>query len=247
MYQPPHFREDRIEIQHDLIRAHPLGLLITAGPGGLLANSIPFLIDAEESERGTLRCHIARANPHWREFAAVEQCLVVFQGPQEYISPSWYPTKRETEKVVPTWNLRHRARLGPPARGRRRRLAAPADRRPDPSEGKHAPDAVGGRRCARRLCRVADEGASSASKFRSNGSRASGRSARTGLRWIAPEWSRRCAAAASRPSSWRRWLPSAARTRTRRLVPGVGRDPWAQPMHVRAIDLVMLGRTIALV
>ena len=104
MYQPPHFREDRIEIQHDLIRTHPLGLLITAGPSGLLANSIPFLIDSEESARGTLRCHLARANPQWRELATVEQCLIVFQGPQEYVSPSWYPTKRETEKVVPTWN-----------------------------------------------------------------------------------------------------------------------------------------------
>jgi len=104
MYQPPHFREDRIEIQHDLIRAHPLGLLITAGPSGLLANHIPFLIYADASERGTLRIHLARGNLQWREFAVVEQCLVVFQGPQEYVSPSWYPTKRETGKVVPTWN-----------------------------------------------------------------------------------------------------------------------------------------------
>jgi transcriptional regulator len=104
MYQPPHFREDRIEVQHELIRAHPLGLLITAGPGGLLANSIPFLIDADTSPRGTLRCHMARANPHWRELESVEQCLVVFQGPQQYITPSWYPTKQEHGKVVPTWN-----------------------------------------------------------------------------------------------------------------------------------------------
>jgi transcriptional regulator len=104
MYQPPHFREDRIEIQHDLIRTHPLGLLITAGPGGLLANPLPFLIDSEESPRGTLRVHLARANPQWRELAAIEQCLIVFQGPQQYVSPSWYPTKRETGKVVPTWN-----------------------------------------------------------------------------------------------------------------------------------------------
>ena len=104
MYQPPHFREDRIEIQHDLIRTHPLGLLITAGPGGLLANPLPFLIDSEESPRGTLRVHLARANPQWRELAAIAQCLIVFQGPQQYVSPSWYPTKRETGKVVPTWN-----------------------------------------------------------------------------------------------------------------------------------------------
>jgi transcriptional regulator len=104
MYQPPHFREDRIEVQHDLIRAHPLGLLITAGPGGLRANPLPFLVDPEDSPRGRLRVHLARANPQWRELAAVEQCLVVFQGPQQYISPTWYLTKRETGKVVPTWN-----------------------------------------------------------------------------------------------------------------------------------------------
>ncbi len=103
MYQPPHFREDRIEVQHELIRTHPLGLLITAGPGGLIANPLPFLVDASP-ERGTLRAHLARANPHWRELAAVDECLVVFQGPQEYITPSWYPTKHQTQKVVPTWN-----------------------------------------------------------------------------------------------------------------------------------------------
>jgi transcriptional regulator len=104
MYQPPHFREDRLDVQHDLIRSHPLGLLITSGPGGLMANPIPFLIDAAASERGTLLCHVARANPQWRELAAVPECLVVFQGPQDYVTPSWYATKRETGKVVPTWN-----------------------------------------------------------------------------------------------------------------------------------------------
>ncbi|MBV8792143.1 MAG: FMN-binding negative transcriptional regulator [Pseudolabrys sp.] len=104
MYQPPHFREDRVDVQHALIRAHSLGLIITAGPGGLQANHIPFLIDAGASERGTLRAHLARANPQLRELAAVNECLVVFQGPQLYISPSLYATKRETGKVVPTWN-----------------------------------------------------------------------------------------------------------------------------------------------
>jgi transcriptional regulator len=104
MYQPPAFREDRLEVQHDFIRAHPLGLLITAGPAGLIANLFPFLLDPDGSGNGTLRLHIARANPQWRELAAIEQCLVVFQGPQDYVTPSWYATKRETGKVVPTWN-----------------------------------------------------------------------------------------------------------------------------------------------
>ena len=104
MYQPPHFREDRLDVQHRLILTHPLGLLITAGAGGLQANHVPFLIDAAASERGTLRVHLARANPQIAELANVTECLVVFQGPQQYISPSLYPTKQETGKVVPTWN-----------------------------------------------------------------------------------------------------------------------------------------------
>lgn len=104
MYLPASFREDRIEVQQALIRAYPLGLLITAGPGGLMANPVPFLVDAAGTEYGTLRAHIARANPQGRELAALEECLVVFQGPQEYITPAWYATKRENGKVVPTWN-----------------------------------------------------------------------------------------------------------------------------------------------
>ena len=104
MYQPLHFREDRLAVQHALIRRHPLGLLVSAGPGGLMANPVPFLIDADASARGTLRCHLARPNPQWEELAAVDECLVVFQGPQDYVTPSWYATKRETGRVVPTWN-----------------------------------------------------------------------------------------------------------------------------------------------
>jgi transcriptional regulator len=104
MYLPPLFREDRLEVQHELIRAHPLGLLICAGPAGLTANPIPFLIENDGSEFGKLRAHLARANPQLRDLMAVDECLVVFQGPQRYITPSWYLTKQETGKVVPTWN-----------------------------------------------------------------------------------------------------------------------------------------------
>ncbi len=104
MYLPPHFREDALDAQHSLIRAHPLGLLVSAGAGGLVANPIPFVLDAAAGEKGTLRCHVARANPQWRELQTADECLVVFQGAQAYITPSWYATKRETGKVVPTWN-----------------------------------------------------------------------------------------------------------------------------------------------
>ena len=114
MYQPPHFREDRLAVQHALIREQSLGLLVTAGPSGLQANHIPFLIDADGSERGTLRAHLAHANPQCHELAVVDECLVAFQGPQQYISPSLYPTKREHGKVVPTWNYITVHAWGPP-------------------------------------------------------------------------------------------------------------------------------------
>ena len=104
MYQPPHFREDRLEVQHALIGAHPLGLLVTAGPGGLLANPIPFVLEPEASPLGTLKAHLSRANAQWRDFDPDQEALVVFQGAQAYITPSWYEAKREHGKVVPTWN-----------------------------------------------------------------------------------------------------------------------------------------------
>ena len=104
MYLPPAFREARTDVLHDLIRQHPLGLLTSAGAGGLLATPLPFLVHAGEGGHGTLRAHVARANPHWRELQDAAECLVVFMGPQGYVTPSWYQTKRETQKVVPTWN-----------------------------------------------------------------------------------------------------------------------------------------------
>ena len=104
MYLPSHFVETRAEVLQDLIRAHPLGTLVTSGPNGLDANHIPFEYDPLPPPRGTLRAHVARANPVWREFSREIEPLVVFQGPQTYITPSWYRTKAETGKVVPTFN-----------------------------------------------------------------------------------------------------------------------------------------------
>jgi transcriptional regulator len=104
MYLPKHFEETRIQILHELIRAHPLGALVTLTPSGLDANHIPFEVDPDPAPFGTLRGHIARANPLWRDFSRDVEALAIFQGPGTYISPSWYPTKRETAKVVPTWN-----------------------------------------------------------------------------------------------------------------------------------------------
>lgn len=104
MYQPPHFREDDLGVQHELIRAHPLGLLITAGDSGLMANPVPFHLDANASEKGTLQLHLAKANGQWRDIQDGAPVLAVFQGANSYVTPSWYRTKQETGKVVPTWN-----------------------------------------------------------------------------------------------------------------------------------------------
>ncbi|QFY61938.1 FMN-binding negative transcriptional regulator [Rhizobium grahamii] len=104
MYQPPHFREDDLGVQHALIRAHPLSLLITAGASGLMANAVPVHLDPTASEKGTLRLHLAKANSQWRDIEAGTEVLAVFQGADAYITPSWYQTKQETGKVVPTWN-----------------------------------------------------------------------------------------------------------------------------------------------
>lgn len=106
MYQPPLFRETRLEVLHALVRAHPLGLLVCNGPEGPVANLLPFLLDANVGPNGRLRAHLARANPQWRLFADTPDMsvLAVFQGADSYVTPSWYETKRETGKVVPTWN-----------------------------------------------------------------------------------------------------------------------------------------------
>ena len=104
MYEPPLHRQDDLAAQHDLIRRHSLGLLVSHGAQGLLANSIPFLVDAGASKLGTLSAHMARANGQWRDLAEAGEALAVFQGADHYVSPSWYATKRETGKVVPTWN-----------------------------------------------------------------------------------------------------------------------------------------------
>ena len=103
MYLPEVFEERDVHTLHRTIEAHPLGALVTVTSGGLDANHIPFLIDAEPAPFGSLHGHVARANPVWRELEGTP-ALVIFQGPHQFITPSWYPTKQETGRVVPTWN-----------------------------------------------------------------------------------------------------------------------------------------------
>jgi transcriptional regulator len=101
MYIPKHFEETRLHVLHAMIRANPLSTIVTLVGNQFNANHIPMVLDADT---GVLRAHIARANLLWKAFNQDIGCLVIFQGPASYISPSYYPSKLETEKVVPTWN-----------------------------------------------------------------------------------------------------------------------------------------------
>ncbi len=102
MYNPPAFREDRIDRLHAMMRAQPLANLVIAAGEGFEASPLPLLIDPEPAPLGTLSGHIARGNPLARGDGAM--ALAIFMGPDAYVTPSWYATKRETGRVVPTWN-----------------------------------------------------------------------------------------------------------------------------------------------
>ena len=104
MYRPPLFREDRLDVLHAAISHHPLATLVTAGAHGLMANHIPFLINPAGSANGVLRAHLARANDQLVDLRAGAEALVIFQGAESYVTPSWYASKAEHGKVVPTWN-----------------------------------------------------------------------------------------------------------------------------------------------
>ena len=103
MYTPSHFEESQLPILQDAIRAARLATIVTLGAEGLEASHIPVILDSD-GPYGTHRGHFARANPQWRRFVAEMPALAIFTGPDAYISPSWYATKRTTGKVVPTWN-----------------------------------------------------------------------------------------------------------------------------------------------
>ena len=104
MYVPPLFKEDRIDVLHDAIRRTGLATLVTLAADGLIASHVPMLLDPDPAPYGTLIGHLARPNPQAHGAVPGVQGLAIFQGPDVYITPSWYATKRENGKVVPTWN-----------------------------------------------------------------------------------------------------------------------------------------------
>lgn len=103
MYTPPAFREDDPAELRAIMREARLATLVTATADGLVATPLPLFLDETEGALGTLYGHLARANPQWTLEPACE-ALAVFAGPDAYVTPSWYPSKREHGKVVPTWN-----------------------------------------------------------------------------------------------------------------------------------------------
>ncbi|MDZ5633319.1 FMN-binding negative transcriptional regulator [Janthinobacterium sp. GMG1] len=106
MYTPTSFREERLDVLHGLIDAHPLGALVRQSVDGLCADHLPFEIAAPTPDApfGILRAHVARANPLWRTAGGNDECMVIFQGPHAYITPAWYAEKQRSGKEVPTFN-----------------------------------------------------------------------------------------------------------------------------------------------
>lgn len=104
MYIPRHFIEDRKEILHKLITDNPFGTLVSNGQSGLDANHLPFELEPNMGELGTLMAHVSKNNPLLNDITALDQVLVVFQSGNAYISPTWLPSKKDSERQVPTWN-----------------------------------------------------------------------------------------------------------------------------------------------
>ena len=104
MYLPTQFNETRVDVLHALMRARPLCTLVTTAESGLVADHLPVETREQPAPLGSIRGHIARANPLWREYRSGTHSLAIFQGPHVYISPSFYPSKVKTGEVVPTWD-----------------------------------------------------------------------------------------------------------------------------------------------
>jgi len=103
MYVPPAFRDDDLASLHKTMRAARLSNLVTATHEGLIATPLPFVLDETEGDHGVLYGHVAKANPQWKT-PPIGEAMAIFMGPDAYVTPSWYATKQENGKVVPTWN-----------------------------------------------------------------------------------------------------------------------------------------------
>ena len=103
MHRPDQFRVEDIAQMHALMRARPFAALVSSGASGLYGTHLPTMLK-DDGANGTIECHLARANPHWKDLAEGGEALMIFQGPEGYITPNWYPSKALHGKAVPTWN-----------------------------------------------------------------------------------------------------------------------------------------------
>ena len=105
MFTPGLFMLEDVADAHALMRAHPFAVLVTTGSDGLFATHLPTVLKVDDAPPlGRIACHLARPNPQWETFAPDTEALLIFQGPDAYIRPGWYPSKAEHGKAVPTWN-----------------------------------------------------------------------------------------------------------------------------------------------
>ena len=104
MYTPKDFNVEDTAEAHALMRAHPFAILVTHGADDMVATHLPTVLKVTDAAPARIECHVARPNPQWRTFAPDTEALMIFQGPEAYIRPGWYPSKAEHAKVVPTWN-----------------------------------------------------------------------------------------------------------------------------------------------
>lgn len=104
MYLPAQFKEERIDVLKALMREHPFATVVAMSDNGLIVDHLPLQVIDGPAPWGTIRGHVARANPIWKDYRADSEAIAIFQGPQTYISPSLYPSKQTTGEVVPTWN-----------------------------------------------------------------------------------------------------------------------------------------------
>jgi transcriptional regulator len=104
MYAPAHFDETRTAVLHDFVERHPLAVVVADTANGMQANHLPLMLEPGDGGAGILKGHVARANSMWKDVPAGSEVLAIFQGPSQYISPNWYPSKNEHGRVVPTWN-----------------------------------------------------------------------------------------------------------------------------------------------
>jgi len=105
MYNPRLFRTEDRAVMTEIIRNTRLATLVSNGPGGVPEIShLPLIYDEHDGPNGSLLGHFARANEHWKSIAEAGKAIAIFAGPDAYVSPNWYPSKREHHRHVPTWN-----------------------------------------------------------------------------------------------------------------------------------------------